>query len=132
MPVIRRRYHYNKLYMNPEIISGKGMCGQTVPVLSHDGVERNVHFGGFLEISKAVNNRGVMLTHIEAFSSEDGHAGNWCEYGRKEVLLGYEKDDSVFLVLVGGKPFSLGELGGDKPSKVTGTVTRIGALGSGN
>ncbi|MFD3303918.1 hypothetical protein [Alteromonas macleodii] len=95
--------------MNPEIVSGKGLCGQSVPVLKHDGQEKNVHFAGFVDIAEIKKNNGVMLKNVEAYTKADSMGGGeWIEYAKDEVLLGYEGDEGVFLVLVGGKPFSLG------------------------
>lgn len=127
MPIIRRRYHYNKLYMKPEIVSGKGLCGQTLSVLSHDGQERNVHFGGFVAMAELKGNRGVMLKGVEAYSESDGMGGCWSEYERNEILLGYERDDSVFVVLVNNMPFSLGVGGLMDSSSKKSTVTNIGS-----
>lgn len=127
MPMIRRRYHYNKLYMNPEIVSGKGLCGQSVPVLEQDGQEKNVHFAGFVDIAEIKKNSGVMLKNVEAYTKANSMGGGeWIEYAKDEVLLGYESDEGVFLVLVGGEPFSLGSSVKREVSPTTGGVVDIG------
>ena len=109
MPCIRRRYHYNNVYLNPQVIApSHPLCGQTVPVYSHGHVT-NTFLAGFIKLED-FSGPGAIITHISAFSHDQDIAGKWIEYERDKSFLGKKHNNQVFLVYDNNGLITLGSI----------------------
>jgi hypothetical protein len=102
MPVIRRRYNYGNVLLNPNIVSDKFcLAGQTVDVLLSSGDIAPFHFVGFQEVAefKSVVD-AIKLVNISGYSADDDELfGRWVHYCNRTVLLGCRVDNGVMLCI---------------------------------
>ena len=108
MPVIRRVYNYNKVYLSPEVKFGSSaLCGQTVDTIECDKLHK-MPFLGFLDLASINQLNGAILTMIDGFTPGDYISGQWQELHRNDWLLGHADQSGVYLVTQHNKPIKAG------------------------
>lgn len=102
MPVIRRRFNYGNVLLDPSIVSDKFcVAGQTVDVRMANGELKHIHFAGFIEVDSFENHPGaVQIINVTGYcTSDDALFGHWIEYCRNTALLGCRSPAGVMLCI---------------------------------
>lgn len=90
------------------MIEGRGLCGQTVPVISLDGGEYNTPFCGFVNIIDLANIDGVCITGLQGYTPDDDVIPVWKELNHLDWFLGQRTDEGVLLILHNDHPIRCG------------------------
>jgi hypothetical protein len=104
--IIRRRYHYGLVYLDPNVIGGQNMlCGQKVSTICQGRIE-DKPFLGFTESLTNEFGQTCLITGVTGFTDSNSMYGHWKEYSHRDVLLGIE-DRGIKMVIRKGEPIKL-------------------------
>lgn len=110
MPVVRRRYHYAAVYLNPNVLNNsRVLCSNHVTVYDSKGWVM-LELKGFINKHDCSGNDDyTVIEDIEAYTPGDTILDQWIELGKDIWLQGIIRNSGVYVVQDSGQPIVVGE-----------------------